>query len=185
LNLRPFLTMKGGFMNQCPNGHRFPDSLMECPVCARDNELKTVYAGSVAAIFPVCSPSSPLLFPNPGSDPDVSKTVILGVNSSAQKINLAGWLVLLDIDGIPIDSYKLFNRKMTIGRNRTNDIVISDDAVSGTHCTIEVQNGKFVINDNGSSNKTLVDGIPVTSCTLEEQASIELGRSHFKIKYAF
>jgi pSer/pThr/pTyr-binding forkhead associated (FHA) protein len=178
--------MKGGFMNQCPNGHRFPDSLMECPVCARDNELKTVFAGSVAAVFPVRSPPPPTIpFPLPERDSDVSKTVILGASSSVPKINLVGWLVLLDIDGIPTNSYKLFNRKMTIGRARTNDIVLSDDAVSGIHCSIEVQNGKFVINDNGSSNKTIVDGIPVTSCTLEEQATIELGRSHFKIKYAF
>ncbi len=173
-------------MNQCPNGHRFPDVLLECPVCARDNELKTVFAGSAAAVFPVHSPAPPTkTFLSPKRDSDMAETVILGASSSAPKINLAGWLVLLDINGIPTNSYELFNRKMTIGRAKTNDIVLSDDAVSGIHCSIEVQNGKFVINDNGSSNKTIVDGIPVASCTLEEQATIELGRSHFRIKYGF
>lgn len=173
-------------MNQCPNGHRFPDGLMECPVCARDNELKTVFAGSAAAVFPSRSPvPTTIPFPLPERNLSVSKTVILGASSSAPKINLAGWLILLDTNGIPTNSYNLFNRKTTIGRARTNDIILSDDAVSGTHCSIEVQNGKFVISDSGSSNKTIVDGIPVMSCTLEEQATIELGRYHYRIKYAF
>ena len=173
-------------MNQCPNGHRFPDGLMECPVCARDNELKTVFAGSISAVFPVRSPPPfTIPLPLPERDSNVSKTIILGASFPAPKIHLLGWIVLLDIDGIPINSYKLFNRKMTIGRARTNDIVLSDDAVSAIHCSIEVQNGKFVINDSESSNKTIVDGTPVTSCILEEQSTIELGRTHFKIKYVF
>ena len=170
-------------MNKCPNGHRFPDGLMECPVCARDNELKTVFADSVVTGFPMRTPPSDIPFPVPERDSHLSKTVILGACSSAPKAHLAGWLVLIDSDDKPINSYTLFNRKMRIGRARTNDIVLSDDAISGIHCSIEVQNGKFVIIDNESSNKTMVDGTPVTSCVLEEQTIIELGRFHFKIKY--
>ena len=171
-------------MKQCPNGHRFPDSLTSCPVCAKDNELKTVFAASTAAVSPVRSPAPPPATPFLERDSDVSKTVFLGPGDSVPKIHLAGWLVLLDIDGIPIDSYNLFNRRMTIGRSGTNDIVLTDDAVSAVHCAIEVQNGKFVIHDNDSSNKTIVDGIPVTTISLEDQSIIKLGRSHFKIRYA-
>jgi len=179
-------------VNKCPNGHRFPDGLPECPVCARDNELKTMYAGSAANVSSVRSsapsPIPPLSIPthesSPAHESDLSKTVILGARSSGSKGNLVGWLILIDLEGLPTNSYQLFNRRMAIGRARTNDIVLSDDAISGSHCSIEVQNGKFVINDNGAANKTIVDTIPVTSCILEEHATIQLGRSHFKIKYA-
>lgn len=172
-------------MKKCSNGHRFPDGLPGCPVCARDNELKTMYADSAGVALPANSPAPPPIHPFPftNHDLDLSKTVLLRASSSVSKINLVGWLVFLDLEGLPTNSYQLFNRRMTIGRARTNDIVLSDDTVSGFHCSIEIQNEKFVINDNGASNKTIVDGNPVTSCILDEHATIQLGTSHFKIKY--
>lgn len=170
-------------MKQCSKGHRFPDSLTDCPVCAKDNELKTVFSASTASVSPVRPPNLSSTAPIPARNADVSKTVFLGPGGSTPKIQLAGWLVLLDADGIPIDSYNLFNHRMTIGRSGTNDIVLSDDAVSAIHCAIEFENGKFVVQDNGSSNKTIVDGAPVTSIPLEEISTIKLGRTHFKIRY--
>jgi len=172
-------------MKKCPNGHRLPNGLSECPVCARDNELKTMYTGSIVDVLSERQParmSSPAPFSENNSG--LSKTVIIGTTSPSAKANLAGWLVLLDTEGAPVSSHQLFNRRMTIGRASTNDIVLSDETVSGFHCSIEVRNDKFIINDNGSSNKTIVDGNPVTSCVLEEHAVVQLGRSHFKIKYA-
>jgi len=170
-------------MKQCSKGHRFPDSLTDCPVCAKDNELKTVFAASTATVSPVRSQNSPPIAPLPEHTADLSKTVFLGPGGSIPTIQLAGWLVLLNADGIPIDSYKLFNRRMTIGRSGANDIVLTDDAVSAVHCAIEFENGKFVVQDNGSSNKTIVDGNPIDSTPLEETSTLKLGRNHFKIKY--
>jgi hypothetical protein len=172
-------------MIQCLKGHHFPEMLSECPVCARENELRTIFSGPIhheTHDNPVLSHgSNSALYSEQVSD--ISKTMILDVNSNAKKVNLAGWLIMLDDDDIAINSYNLYNKIMTIGRAKTNDIILQDDAVSGFHCSIEIQNGKFMITDLGSSNKTIVDGTHVTSTCLEELSIIKIGRFHFKIRY--
>jgi ABC-type multidrug transport system ATPase subunit/pSer/pThr/pTyr-binding forkhead associated (FHA) protein len=47
--------------------------------------------------------------------------------------------------------------KIKIGRNATNDIVISSNVISGNHAFIELVNGRLYITDNGSTNGTFVN----------------------------
>ena len=49
-------------------------------------------------------------------------------------------------------------RQISIGRSKENDITIDDDSVSRHHATIIQTSSGIVINDNGSSNGTFING---------------------------
>ena len=49
-------------------------------------------------------------------------------------------------------------RQISIGRSKDNDITIDDDSVSRHHATIIQTSSGIVINDNGSSNGTFING---------------------------
>ena len=72
--------------------------------------------------------------------------------------------VLLEIDGA---EHRLpFERSLTVGRDRSNDLVLESHGVSRHHAMIRAQNGGLVLVDLGSSNGTFVNsrlaGGPVT-----------------------
>lgn len=179
-------------MKRCPKGHQYPDKLNECPVCEKDNELQTVFAYASDNRTDTVIPSA--LSPAPESinvvpeqpvnqAPDISKTVILDRKQLSEKNILTGWLIELDFEDLPVNSYQIFNQRITIGRKSNNDIVLHDDSVSGNHCLIEFQNNKYVIHDNNSANGIIIDNKPIKSHTLQEDQIILIGRSKFKIKY--
>lgn len=47
--------------------------------------------------------------------------------------------------------------KIKIGRNASNDLVISSSVISGNHAIIELSNNRLFIQDNGSTNGTFVN----------------------------
>ena len=49
-------------------------------------------------------------------------------------------------------------RQISLGRSKDNDITIDDDSVSRHHATIIQTSSGIVINDNGSSNGTFING---------------------------
>jgi len=49
-----------------------------------------------------------------------------------------------------------------IGRDIGNDIALPDEAASARHATIEVQGDEWWIEDLGSTNGTLVNGVRIT-----------------------
>ncbi|HEY0457851.1 MAG TPA: sigma 54-interacting transcriptional regulator [Pyrinomonadaceae bacterium] len=55
------------------------------------------------------------------------------------------------------DVFELEGRKMSVGRDATNDITINDASVSRYHCTIEQRGEDFFITDLGSLNGTSVN----------------------------
>ena len=50
---------------------------------------------------------------------------------------------------------------VNIGRAEYNDIVLPDDSVSTLHAKLQRREGVWVLADQGSTNGTLVDGLPV------------------------
>jgi len=52
--------------------------------------------------------------------------------------------------------------KTRIGRERDNDLALTDPSVSRYHAVIELVQGQWVIRDMGSANGTLVNGQPIT-----------------------
>jgi pSer/pThr/pTyr-binding forkhead associated (FHA) protein/uncharacterized RDD family membrane protein YckC len=52
----------------------------------------------------------------------------------------------------------LLSRVMSIGRDPSNDLVLSDSMVSRRHAILEQREDQYVLRDNNSSNGTLVNG---------------------------
>lgn len=68
--------------------------------------------------------------------------------------------------------------QITIGRNSRNTVVLDDEAVSAFHARIYLENGRFVLEDLGSTNGTFVaNQIVVGPTALRSGATIKIGRS--------
>lgn len=75
-------------------------------------------------------------------------------------------------------AFRLFtDRRLRIGRERGNDIVLRDARVSRTHAEVSFERGFFVVRDLGSSNGTFVNGREVQVAPLTEGAEVRIGSS--------
>ena len=69
--------------------------------------------------------------------------------------------------------------ELSIGREGSNLLPISDPALSRRHCAIVGQGEKFTIRDLGSRNGTLINGVTVKEQPLHHGDRIEIGDSVF------
>lgn len=74
-----------------------------------------------------------------------------------------------------------FARQCTLGRRNTNDIMISDNAVSGNHCEFICEDDKIIIRDLDSTNGTLLNGEPVTTAEINSGDLIIVGKLQYRI----
>jgi class 3 adenylate cyclase len=76
----------------------------------------------------------------------------------------------------PSVRYELVGRRVSVGREELNDIVMEADIrVSRRHATIDMREGRWVISDDRSANGTYVNGQRVTSRVLREGDRIRFG----------
>src|SRR6202035_1540647 len=73
----------------------------------------------------------------------------------------------------------LFEREITIGREASNRIAVTDPSVSRKHCLLSVQDGRFRVRDLDSRNGTLVNGAQVEEQWLQHGDEIAAGDSSF------
>lgn len=76
------------------------------------------------------------------------------------------------------DSGKTFTlkTKTKIGRELDNDIVLIDPRISRHHAEVTLENGRWIVTDLGSSNKTYINEVAITSPTsLRDEDRIGLG----------
>jgi transcriptional regulator with GAF, ATPase, and Fis domain len=69
--------------------------------------------------------------------------------------------------------------EITIGREASNGIAITDPSVSRKHCLLSGQDGKFHVRDLASRNGTLVNGAAIEERRLEHGDEIATGDSSF------
>ena len=84
---------------------------------------------------------------------------------------------------IPIAS-----RVISIGRDPSNDLVLSDSMVSRRHAILEQRDNIYVLRDNNSSNGTMVNGDPVEAeKTLRDGDLLAIGSSRllFQLEESF
>lgn len=62
-----------------------------------------------------------------------------------------------------------------IGRRKTNDLVIENLAVSGSHARIEQMDSGYVLSDLQSKNGTYVNRKPITTCVLKNGDVVQVG----------
>lgn len=106
--------------------------------------------------------------------------VMIVVGRDALMVGAAGSqvsLALLDDADRPVRGFRLSRRKpMTIGRDASNDIVLTDRSVSGHHAVIRMMQGEWVLADLESRNGTYVNGAAVaTETSISEQDVVQFG----------
>jgi transcriptional regulator with GAF, ATPase, and Fis domain len=69
--------------------------------------------------------------------------------------------------------------EVTIGREASNGIAITDPSVSRKHCLVKGQDGRFLVRDLASRNGTLVNGAGVEEQALQHGDEIAAGDSSF------
>ncbi len=86
--------------------------------------------------------------------------------------------------GTPTETrYELREDVTSIGRGRDNQIQIKDDTkVSRYHCRVLQEQGSFYVEDNNSSNGTMVNGELVTRRKLEGGEEITIGETVFRFE---
>ena len=103
---------------------------------------------------------------------------------AARKAKAAAQMIeaeLIDAENIIASDSKsliLNKRHISVGRDSSNDIVIPMEAVSSLHATIEYKNGNFYLEDNRSTNGTLLN-----DKKMEESKPVRL-KSGDKITFA-
>lgn len=99
--------------------------------------------------------------------------------SEREKENVQQYIYFLKEKLIPGEG---MNNIISIGRNGTNDIVISDSVISGRHAQIFILEGMYFMMDLGSTNGTKVNSIkvpPTAKVQIPLNATIDFGRMSF------
>lgn len=71
---------------------------------------------------------------------------------------------------------------LSIGRENSNSVQISDSFLSSRHCRIEKKNNQFIIKDLRSRNGTFVNGTQVFEAQLKHGDLIQIGQTEILIK---
>jgi hypothetical protein len=94
--------------------------------------------------------------------------------------------VLLYQEGTPEEqTYPIDGDVLTIGRSRTNHVQVKNDSkVSRVHAKVYKRDGAFYIEDNKSSNGTLVNGELITERRLFGGEELIIGETFFRFQMA-
>lgn len=125
------------------------------------------------------------------ADADADIAVVLGTaNNSAQPASAGDEAdqgrraLLLYQEGTAEEQiYPFTGDVLTVGRGRDNDIQIKNDSkVSRFHCRMFRKGGHFYIEDNKSSNGTLVNGELITERRLFGGEEVIIGETFFRFR---
>ena len=87
-------------------------------------------------------------------------------------------LKLKSSDGTYLN-YTLEKEITTIGRSRTNDIVVDDTSISRLHIRVENRNGQYFAIDNNSSNGTYLNRRKISTAPLQDGDMLIAGQVQF------
>jgi Mg-chelatase subunit ChlD len=122
------------------------------------------------------------------SEPDLSATVLARIDSTEEylerTITLEERPVLAITRGPGMGQvFALSETSATsIGRSRANDIQVEDVSISGQHCRVRPEDGRFVVHDLRSTNGTLVNEKKVSRHVLEEGDVIGIGETSLQFR---
>lgn len=79
--------------------------------------------------------------------------------------------------------YPLEKGTVILGRGLDADIRLEDELVSRKHCSITFDGRNVVVQDEGSTNGTFVDGNQVTSAILGDDNRLQVGSAVLKVEF--
>ena len=83
------------------------------------------------------------------------------------------------------DPIPLLQKKLTVGRRESCDIVLRFANVSGKHCELAVDDGYWFVKDLGSRNGTKVNGLRITKRKrLDPGDTITIAKQKYEVKYS-
>jgi hypothetical protein len=88
--------------------------------------------------------------------------------------------LILSFEGAMLKTVELNRERITIGRRPDNDIQVDNLAVSGLHATVTTVLNDSVIEDQNSTNGTLINGELVEKHLLKHGDVIEIGKHTIK-----
>jgi pSer/pThr/pTyr-binding forkhead associated (FHA) protein len=107
-------------------------------------------------------------------------------NQAKAREGLRGRLILI-ANGLPspqVGDYFPLLPVTSIGRAPTNTITIPDETASLEHSLISLRSGKWWLEDLGSRNGTLLNGVVITAPTVISGGDlIGLGQAQFKLEF--
>lgn len=88
--------------------------------------------------------------------------------------------IIVSKDNKPVQQFVLTNESTSIGRKPENDISIKDPAVSGSHATVQLVAGNYLIQDLGSTNGLHIRGRRFKQQVLKTGDIISIGVHELK-----
>ncbi len=188
----------------CVNGHNYNATLAACPYCpkpiAKNTAEENITSAKTVLDTPyvvsektnldtkTTKPEAPIITKNKVEQDKITETnkppvtMTGGEKPKENKKKLAGWLVTFDINPEGTD-FKLYDGKIKIGKNQSNEIVLDDPEVSDEHVLILCGDNKILLQDELSANGTFVNGNKVDSrIELKDNDELKVGKTSFKIK---
>lgn len=93
-------------------------------------------------------------------------------------------LIIEDSHGRATEEISFSQGSYTIGRVEGSDIILPSSSVSRTHARVSISNGKCYIDDLGSANGVIVNGVPVkTRQELQNGAKVRIGEYTLYLEY--
>ncbi|MDH5426048.1 MAG: FHA domain-containing protein [Gammaproteobacteria bacterium] len=96
-------------------------------------------------------------------------------------------ILLQLIDRVVTSKLELDKDILTVGRDRVNDLVIDDIAVSGLHAQLEREEDsyydnhfRYFLHDMGSTNGSFVNGEKIRRQELKHNDTLRIGWNEFK-----
>jgi membrane-bound lytic murein transglycosylase D len=89
------------------------------------------------------------------------------------------------INGILLKSQPEYSDSFTIGRDETCDIQFDEEIISRFHARVQLENGKWFVEDSGSTNGTYLKSQKISRVELQHDMQIEFGKNGPVIKFGF
>ena len=90
--------------------------------------------------------------------------------------------LVLTLEGDFLAEFPLDKARLSIGRRPNCDIRLENLAISGEHAVVVPEDGVFYLEDNQSTNGTLVNGRAITRHLLQDGDMIGLGRHQIEYR---
>jgi len=71
--------------------------------------------------------------------------------------------------------FKLQEESFSIGRSRSNEVILYDDKVSSRHAAVVRSAGKIIVRDLGSTNGTFINELPVDAAVIKNGDLLRVG----------